>query len=120
MVVQCSRGWSGRCAKAMGTVCRCRCGGANHGKSHRPAVSAAARGGERGPVDGYAVGTRVRSLRDFADVPAGTTGVVDEEFPIGIVVRWDPPSPRSMEGGWFLARSGFDKATELQYLEALP
>lgn len=30
---QCGKGWSDRCARSKGKSCRCRCGGANHGKS---------------------------------------------------------------------------------------
>lgn len=32
---ECGRGWSGRCANSKGLKCRCRCGGANHGKTGR-------------------------------------------------------------------------------------
>jgi hypothetical protein len=29
---ECGRGWSARCAASKGPKCRCRCGGANHGR----------------------------------------------------------------------------------------
>jgi hypothetical protein len=31
MDAQCGKGWSGRCARAKSTKCRCKCGGENHG-----------------------------------------------------------------------------------------
>lgn len=41
------------------------------------------------------IGLRVRSLRDFAGVPKGTEGVVDEVYKlgehIGLMVAWDLP-----------------------------
>lgn len=33
---QCSKGWSNRCANAKGTVCKCACGGHNHGGKKNP------------------------------------------------------------------------------------
>jgi hypothetical protein len=31
--VDCSKGWARRCAEAKGLRCRCKCGGAHHGKA---------------------------------------------------------------------------------------
>jgi hypothetical protein len=68
------------------------------------------------------VGKRVRSLRDFADVPTGTLGTVVEVYSIGkahdgITVEWDKPlaawSNRKLQDG-FGRDSDFD---ETQYLE---
>lgn len=40
------------------------------------------------------IGTRVRSLVDFSDVPKGTEGIVDEQYSGGFMVAWDlPDSP---------------------------
>lgn len=33
-MADCGRGWSARCAVALGLECRCSCGGANHGSAH--------------------------------------------------------------------------------------
>jgi len=42
----------------------------------------------------YHVGARVRTLRRFVGVPAGTEGVIDEEYHDGMMVAWDlPDSP---------------------------
>lgn len=40
------------------------------------------------------VGTRVKTLTDFSGVPAGTEGVIDEDYFTGVMVAWDlPDSP---------------------------
>ena len=41
--------------------------------------------GEPWPV----VGTRVRSRREFSGIPAGTEGIVDEDYGTGVMVAWD-------------------------------
>lgn len=33
MSAECGKGWRARCAASKGTKCRCRCGGANHGRA---------------------------------------------------------------------------------------
>jgi hypothetical protein len=51
-----------------------------------------------------AIGTRVRALRAFSGVPAGTEGVVDEQYMGGAMVAWDlpeaplPPGYREHDG----------------------
>lgn len=73
------------------------------------------------------VGTRVVSLVDFCDVPAGTQGVIDEDYGSGVMVAWDQPghplppgycmhtgAPMIQTG---ILRDGFDKSTELQFLD---
>ena len=63
------------------------------------------------------IGMRVLSLVDFAGVPKGTAGVIDEDYGTGVTVRWDP------RGQWerkHPLRDGFDKATELVLLRAYP
>lgn len=73
------------------------------------------------------VGTRIRTLRAFVSVPEGTEGVIDEDYETGVMVAWDlkdQPLPdgyhrhdgRSAIQTGFL-RDGFDKQTELQFLE---
>lgn len=72
------------------------------------------------------VGTRVRANRDFRDVPQGTEGVIDEDYGTGVMVAWDLPSAPLPVGyvewtgrqpGRWILRDGFDKDTELQYLD---
>ena len=72
------------------------------------------------------VGTRVKSLVDFAGVPKGTEGIIDEDYGIGIMIAWDlkdKPLPKNYEYKGrpaFLIgilRDGFDKKTELHFLE---
>jgi len=82
------------------------------------------------------VGSRVKSLRNFAGVKAGSTGTIDEDYGTGFMVCWDPPISRNVTlqqcqepvdtTDWthkaavkgFL-RDGFDKETELQFLEEI-
>ncbi len=76
------------------------------------------------------VGRRVVSLRDFASVPAGTVGVIDEDYGTGVMVAWDLPDAPLPEGYRVydgrarvvmgILRDGFDKSTELQFLEVAP
>lgn len=73
------------------------------------------------------VGTRVKTKRDFSRVPKGTEGVIDEDYGPGITVAWDlpdrplPPGYREYDGKPVvqsgLLRDGFDKETELEFLE---
>jgi hypothetical protein len=73
------------------------------------------------------VGTRVRALMDFSGVPTGTQGVVDEDYGTGVMIAWDLPDGRLPQGyakhdgqpmiKTGILRDGFDKETELQYLE---
>jgi len=75
------------------------------------------------------VGDRVASLKDFAGVPAGTRGVVIEDYGTGVNVAWDLPdrpypgdlSPREVATLFAIdarcpLRDGFDKETELMFL----
>jgi len=45
------------------------------------------------------VGTRVRVLRDFSVVPAGTEGTIDEIYDGGCMVAWDLPG-NPLPKGW--------------------
>lgn len=55
-------------------------------------------------------GSCVKCLHDFEDVPAGTTGLINEDYGSGIVVKWDLPH-RSIP-----IRDAFAKANELVFL----
>ena len=73
------------------------------------------------------VGTRVRALVEVSDVPKGTAGVIDEDYGRGVMVAWDVPARplprghRAYDGGPAVAtgilRDGFDKESELHFLE---
>lgn len=75
------------------------------------------------------VGRRVRSVRDFSTVPAGTEGVIDEDYGSGVMVAWDLPEQPLPEGykahdgrpavATNLLRDGFDKEDELIFLQPL-
>jgi hypothetical protein len=79
--------------------------------------------------DEAVVGTRVRSLANFSGVPLGTEGVVDEDYGTGVTIAWnlpDQPLPegyRAWDGRSAIAsgilRDGFDKETELHFLEVV-
>ena len=77
------------------------------------------------------IGTRVRSTRDFVDVPKGTEGVVVSDYGTGVMVGWHlPDTEGALPANWkdfaeawaincpFL-RDGFDKRTELHWLEVV-
>ncbi len=78
------------------------------------------------------VGTRVKSLRDFSGVPKGTQGIIDEDYGNGVMVAWDKED-RPLPSGWtdfessknqsprheWPLRDGFEKETELQFLEEI-
>lgn len=80
------------------------------------------------------IGTRVRSVQPLFAIPIGTEGVIDEEYSLhsgasGVMVAWsfpDDPLPQGYaryDGRSFLQsgilRDGFDKATELHFLEVV-
>jgi hypothetical protein len=64
--------------------------------------------------DQIKLGRKVKSLVDFCNVPKGTTGTIDEDYGTGIMVRWDLDN-----GYWKPLRDGFDKESELHYLEII-
>ena len=80
-------------------------------------------------IDQIKIGARVKSLVAFCGVPKGTEGVIDEDYGTGITIAWDhpkgilPPGYSAYDGKWAvqtgIVRDGFDKETELQYLEVL-
>ena len=73
------------------------------------------------------VGIHVVSLRDFACVPKGTEGVIDEDYGTGVMIAWDlpeqplPPMYSKYDGKptiqTNILRDGFDKTTELDMLQ---
>lgn len=78
------------------------------------------------------VGVRVKSLVPFSCVPKGTHGIIDEDYHYDVMVAWDIPkgilkrTPRfnvedpstwSIRTG--VLRDGFDKQTELHFLEVI-
>lgn len=141
------------CLHATRPKCTCICGGRFHGAALKPGGMEVVRaavvqhmrdhvedlgplfahkrngGGKAMAPNGIQVGVRVRTLVDFAGVPKGTEGVVDEDFGSGITVAWDLPD-RPLPAGYReydgrpaiqtgILRDGFDKATELHFLEAV-
>ena len=86
-------------------------------------------------IEQIIVGQKVKSLRDFMDIPKGTIGVIDELYnlgPIGsggFMVAWDLPDkplPKNYikwDGKPAIChkyiRDGFDIETELQFLEII-
>jgi hypothetical protein len=57
------------------------------------------------------VGQIVRSNTSFAGVPEGTRGRIVEDYGTGVMVEWDIPSHYKP------LVDGFDKDTELQFLD---
>ena len=136
------------CLCAEHPECTCICGGEFHGAGLRDGGIAAIgkRVAERlaehpeelGPLFAHwrsstmmrnevFLGMRVRSLVDFAGVPKGTEGVVDEDYGSGITVAWDLPD-RPLPAGYReydgqpaiqtrILRDGFAKVNELHFLE---
>lgn len=62
-------------------------------------------------IDQANIGTIVRSNVEFAGVPAGTKGVIVEDYGTGVTIEW------KLGGSWKPLRDGFDKQTELQFLD---
>jgi hypothetical protein len=73
------------------------------------------------------IGTRVKTFVAFSGVPEGTEGVIDEDYVTGVTVAWDLPD-QPLPAGYRLydgrpaiqsrlLRDGFDKASELHFLE---
>lgn len=62
------------------------------------------------------VGTRVRTNRDFVSLPKGSEGVIIEDYGSGFMVEWINTKPdwRGQK-----LRDGFNKKTELQFLEEI-
>lgn len=62
------------------------------------------------------VGVVVRTNVTFVSVPKGTIGDIDEDYGSGIMVAW-----RGIPSGLGnrRLRDGFDKKTELQYLDSV-
>lgn len=58
---------------------------------------------------GFYVGCKVRTNRDFFQLPKGATGTIDEDYGTGFMVKWDD----------YGFRDGFDKQNELQWLERI-
>jgi hypothetical protein len=75
------------------------------------------------------IGKRVRALLNFADVPRGTEGVIDQDYGTGIMIAWDLPEQPLPQGyreydgkpviQTNILRDGFDKKRELRFLEVV-
>lgn len=76
------------------------------------------------------IGIMVKTNRDFVDVLKGTKGMIIEDYGTGIMIAWDLPnkkplpnkSPEEILRMYAInpecpLRDGFDKETELQYLD---
>jgi hypothetical protein len=80
-------------------------------------------------LDQVKVGTRVKSNREFSNVPLGTEGIIDEDYGSGVMVAWDLPDHplpygyRQWDGMPAIAsrilRDGFDKQKELKLLDVV-
>ncbi len=79
--------------------------------------------------DEIRIGQRVKALRDFVSVAKGTEGVIDADYGTGIMIAWDLPESRLPHGyaeydgkpavATGILRDGFDKVTELEFLEVV-
>lgn len=75
------------------------------------------------------IGTRVRTQVAFSCVPQFTEGIIDQDYISGVMVAWDlpdqplPPGYRVYDGKPAfvsgILRDGFDKETELDFLEVV-
>jgi hypothetical protein len=78
------------------------------------------------------VGTQVKSLVPFFNIPKGSIGIIDEDYHYGVMVAWDIPKgilkrtprfdlkdPKTWGIRTGVIRDGFDKETELQFLEVI-
>ena len=62
-------------------------------------------------IEEATVGARVRSNVEFSCVPTGSPGRIVEDYGTGVMVEWDLPS------NYKPLTDGFDKETELKYLD---
>jgi hypothetical protein len=65
-------------------------------------------------IEEAVIGTRIKTLVEFAGVPIGTEGVIAFDYGSGVMVKWDLPG----DPNWPL-RDGFDKEIELKCLEVV-
>jgi len=78
------------------------------------------------------IGREVKTNTGFSGVPEGTHGFIIEDYGTGITIGWDKPDrkyPRNLPPETIAQlpatdpqcplRDGFDKETELQYLEVV-
>lgn len=73
------------------------------------------------------IGVRVRTTVPFAGIAPNTEGVIDEDYITGVMVAWDLPNSPLPEGYsehngcpmivTGILRDGFDKDTELHFLQ---
>ena len=69
------------------------------------------------------VGTKVKSNVEFAGVPKGTHGIIDEDYGTGVMIAWEPlpKDYKEYDGKWAcvsgILRDGFDKRGELIFLD---
>lgn len=80
-------------------------------------------------LDEASVGNKVRCLCDFPSVPMNTIGLIVEDYGTGIMVAWDLSdrplgnmTPKEISEMYAVhprcpLRDGFDKETELDFLE---
>ena len=77
------------------------------------------------------IGTQVKTKVGFSGVPKGTKGLIVEDYGTGLTVAWDLPdrplpqnTPEEIAKMYAVnpqcpLRDGFDKETELHFLEEL-
>jgi hypothetical protein len=83
-------------------------------------------------VEQAKLNVRVKTLVEWSGVPIGTQGVIDEDYGTGVTVAWDLPfgivkpgyrfdikDPKTWPFNTGICRDGFDKETELQFLEVV-
>ncbi len=77
------------------------------------------------------VGSKVKTVCDFPGVPMDTVGLIVDDYGTGIMVAWDLPdrplpdvTPGEIAAMYAISpkcplRDGFDKDSELDFLEAV-
>lgn len=83
-------------------------------------------------INDIVIGKRVKSIGELCGVPAGTEGVIIDDYVSGFTVAWDMPSkpfsvdmtPEEVAKMYAInpdcpLRDGFNKATEMHMLEAV-
>lgn len=73
------------------------------------------------------IGARVRTMVPFSGIAVNTEGVIDEDYVTGVMIAWDLPNNPLPEGYsehdgrpmivTGILRDGFDKDTELHFLQ---
>jgi hypothetical protein len=68
-------------------------------------------------IEQATIGTRVKTNVEFYDLPKGSVGKIAEDYGFGVMVEWEKEPRASWQKP---LRDGFNKQSELQFLDLVP